>query len=289
MSNRDVQPDPSRNDRHDAEIDALLARLPGARTFGPDAPADPRDPHIDDRALLALQAGRLSELEAAQVESHLGRCAACRALLVELDVPVSAALQSAAEQAARSGSAGTSARGGTRRPGRLPVVFGVLAAAGLALAIGLGRTPDGVSHPDFDWTREYAAEPMKGGVQAVRTATAAAESRRVQPESVISWTLRAAGTDKVPEVGVYVGSPGAALRAVGAAKVVRAAGGTVRVQATGQALGGSDFGALVWVVALTGAPVDLSGRPVDTIGEAVAPGEGVVFTKVLTYEPEVAP
>ncbi len=284
MTPRDLDPNPTRPGLEDADLDVLLRRLPGADATEPDLGDDTA--HVDDRELLALSAGRLSDVEAAQVEVHLGRCAACRALLVELAAPVSPSLSAAAEQTALDAARVAPRPAG--RLGRWAVVTGMLAAAGLALAIGVGRTPDGVSHPDFDWTREYTSEAVVGGTRGDRSPTTV-ESLRVQPRSNVSWTLRAEGADKAPAVGVYVGRPGGRLQSVREASVVRAPGGTIRVQATGRALGGSDFGLLIWVVALTAAPVDLSDRPAEAPGSAIEPGVGVVFTKTLTYEPEDAP
>jgi hypothetical protein len=269
----------------DGALDALLSRLPTDRRGEVEA-AVPEAEHPDDRALLALCAGRCSEAEAVQIESHLAQCAACRDLLVELAEPVSPALQASAERAAAEV---LPARETRPQRGRLPFVLGVLAAAGLALAIGLGRDlgTDGVSHPDFDWTREYASEDLKGGVSRTRTSTAG-PSHRVQPESEVSWVLRATGTDRVPQVGIYVGRPGGTLRPL-AAEVERASGGTVRVRTTGAALGGTDFGRLRWIVSLSAKPLDLAGRPTDGIESAVGPAEGAVFSKSLDYEPEGEP
>jgi hypothetical protein len=84
------------------------------------------------RELVSLELdGQLSELEAAQLEAHLGQCAACRAFRADL-VPISAALRSAPlEQPHRSIVLPR------RRHALARAVPAAAAAAAVALAVGL--------------------------------------------------------------------------------------------------------------------------------------------------------
>lgn len=257
----------------DAALDARLRRLPANA-------APPAGPHPDDRLLLALTAGTLDEPASAEVESHLARCAECRALLAELARSVPAEVQTASE--------GAFPREPARRfftPGRVTILAGAFAAAAavlIAVRTPPAPSPTEVSHPDFDWGKVYAAEPLKGGVQETRSAEPP-ESLNFIPDSRLAWTLRAeAAPVASPAVTVWVGDKGGTLRRA-EPRIQRGEAGTFKIEGRARDLLEPGFGPKVLVVAVGASEIDLAGKPAAAPSD-LAPGRGVVFVKTLNYQ-----
>jgi hypothetical protein len=124
---------------NDERREALLRRLPSP-TAGP---LDD-DEHVDDGVLVAWRAGRLDEPQTASVDRHLADCRPCRALALELSVPVP---ESLARTAVELGTARS-----RPRPTFAPyaAVAGLLAVAALAVVF-LTRPPSEGQGPVQGW------------------------------------------------------------------------------------------------------------------------------------------
>lgn len=270
-----MQPaNPETSDRFDAALDAQL-RAASARRAMPAAVVV----HVDDRTLLALAAGRLPEDAVDAVDAHLVACVDCRDLLAELAWPVSESTLNAAASVFPAAPPAAAPRHTLVRMMGVVSVIGALAAAVL-LAVGLGGPKQ---HPDFDWVAGFRAEPLVGGVQAIRTdAEKLPESLDFVAGGKLTWVIRAQDAAPASVVSVFVGPAKGALRRVDIAPT-RGEDGTLALVAPAADLLGPAPGERLLVVAVGPEAIDLAGKTAAELDTAVDADDGVLFRKTLTY------
>jgi len=194
----------------EAELDALLRRLP-------ETAADDDDAAADDALL--LRHGELSETDAAALEGRLAQRPRDRSLFVELSEPVPPRAFARAEEVLPTPAAKRGWLKWLLAPGPL---FLTAAMAGAMLWL----TWPGDVRLELP---PYAAEGPFGGLREVQGAEAT--TQRFGPGSTLRVVLRPAraGSD-APPVAVVVEGPGAPARRV-EVEVLRGEGGALEVSA----------------------------------------------------------
>ena len=207
----------------------------------------------DDGALLALHQGTLSEAQATQINAHLSRCAACRALTAELATPISEALYARLERNVLPG----------RRRWQWPAMLA--AAVVLVAVIRMAIVHDGrlestgtqtIEAPA--WVPPYVVEGPFGGVALER----AAEPATPAPKGPATFTassrvsFRMAPVEELagtaPALRIYTRLPNAEWRAIPAVCATAGEGGGFWIDAPALELFGETPG--MWEVHLVLLP-----------------------------------
>jgi hypothetical protein len=234
---------------NDERREALLRRLPSATA----EPLDD-DEHVDDGVLVAWRAGRLDEPQTASVDRHLADCRPCRALALELSVPVP---ESLARTAVELGTARS-----RPRPTFAPyaAVAGLLAAAALAVVF-LTRPANEGQGPVQGW---QVRGPLGGLADARST-----DDDRVTHQFAPGATLRVLvepgpNATRDAEVEPYTVDADGLLRAAPGLRLERGPTGIVRLSGTISEVFGGRTGSVKLAVVLRprGGPA-LSERPLE--------------------------
>jgi hypothetical protein len=202
---------------NDERREALLRRLPSA---APSLPDD--DEHVDDGVLVAWRAGRLDEPQTASVDRHLSDCRPCRALALELSVPVPDSLVRTAVELGTARS--------RPRPTFAPyaAVAGLLAAAALAVVF-LTRPPSEGQGPVQGW---QVRGPL-GGLADARSADDDRVTHQFAPGAILRVLVEPGpNATRDAEVEPYVVDGEGRLRAATGLRLERGPTGIVRLSGT---------------------------------------------------------